>query len=217
MTSRRGLLVVIAGPSGVGKGTVHGRVRASLDDAVLSISATTRAPRAEEVDGVHYHFVDETRFQELIDTGQLLEWAEYDGHRYGTPRQPVVEATRAAQVVVLDIELQGALQVKEQDPDALLVFLLPPSFEELERRLRARGTEPDAAVQRRLARARTELAAADRFDVQVVNDDLDRCVDEVLAAIGRARGSALDTAVADAPAVPPGTAAPAGEAVPDAP
>jgi guanylate kinase len=192
-----GLLVVIAGPSGVGKGTVHARVRGSLDDAVLSISATTRGPRAGEVDGVHYHFVDETRFQELIDTGQLLEWAEYAGHRYGTPRQPVVEAIRAGQVVVLDIELQGALQVKEQDPDALLVFLLPPSFEELERRLRARGTEPDATIQRRLARARTELASAHRFDVEVVNDDLDRCVDEVLAAIGRARASDPGASAAD--------------------
>ncbi|MFO7961107.1 MAG: guanylate kinase [Nitriliruptoraceae bacterium] len=190
MTSRRGLLVVIAGPSGVGKGTVHARVRASLDDAVLSISATTRAPRAGEVDGVDYHFVDETRFQELIDTGQLLEWAEYAGHRYGTLRQPVVDAIRLGRVVVLDIELQGALQVKEQAPDALLVFLLPPSFGELEQRLRARGTESEAALQRRLARARTELASAHRFDVEVVNDDLDLCVDEVLAAIGRARRSA---------------------------
>ncbi|MFO7776958.1 MAG: guanylate kinase [Nitriliruptoraceae bacterium] len=192
MTSRHGLLVVIAGPSGVGKGTVHARVRASLADAVLSISATTRAPRAGEVDGVHYHFVDPARFQELIDTGQLLEWAEYAGHRYGTLRQPVVDAIRAGRVVVLDIELQGALQVKEQDPDALLVFLLPPSFEELEQRLRARGTESEATLQRRLARARTELASAHRFDVEVVNDDLDRCVDEVLAAIGRARRCAPD-------------------------
>ena len=164
---------------------------------MLSISATTRAPRAGEVDGVHYHFVEGSRFQELIDTGQLLEWAEYAGHRYGTPRQPVVDAIRAGQVVVLDIELQGALQVREQDPDALLVFLLPPSFEELERRLRARGTESDATVQRRLARARTELAAAHRFDVEVVNDDLDRCVDEVLAAIGRARESGSDAGELD--------------------
>jgi guanylate kinase len=197
VTTRRGLLVVIAGPSGVGKGTVHARVRGSLADAVLSISVTTRAPRTDEVDGVHYHFVDEARFQALIDTGQLLEWAEYAGHRYGTPQQPVVEAIRAGQVVVLDIELQGALQVKEQDPEALLVFLLPPSFEELERRLRARGTESDPTIQRRLARARTELASAHRFDVEVVNDDLDRCVDAVLEAIGRARGSDPDAPAAD--------------------
>lgn len=195
MTGRGGLLVVVAGPSGVGKGTVHARVRAALADAVLSISATTRRPRASEVDGVDYHFVDQQRFQELIDAGELLEWAEYAGHRYGTPRQPVVAATEAGKVVVLDIELEGALQVKQQDPDALLVFLLPPSFEELERRLRARGTESDVTVQQRLERARTELASADRFDVQVVNDDLDRCVEEVLQAIRQARDPAPPSAL----------------------
>lgn len=194
MTRDRGLLVVIAGPSGVGKGTVHARVRAALEDAVLSTSVTTRSPRAGEENGVDYHFVDERRFQDLIDTGQLLEWAEYAGHRYGTPRQPVAEAIGAGQVVVLDIELEGALQVKQQDPGALLVVLLPPSFEELERRLRARGTESDATVRQRLERARTEVASADRFDVQVVNDDLDRCVEEVLDVIRQARDPGSSTA-----------------------
>jgi len=194
VTRDRGLLVVIAGPSGVGKGTVHARVRAALEDAVLSTSVTTRSPRAGEENGVDYHFVDERRFQDLIDTGQLLEWAEYAGHRYGTPRQPVAEAIGAGQVVVLDIELEGALQVKQQDPGALLVVLLPPSFEELERRLRARGTESDATVRQRLERARTEVASADRFDVQVVNDDLDRCVEEVLDVIRQARDPGSSTA-----------------------
>ena len=187
MTGPRGLLVVIAGPSGVGKGTVHARVRALLPDAVLSVSATTRAPRPGEEAGVDYHYVTRERFQELIDSHALLEWAEYAGNRYGTPREPVAAAVAAGHVVVLDIELQGALQVKAQDPTALLVFLVPPSFEELERRLRARGTEEPAALQRRLARAREELAHADRFDVQVVNDNLDRCVAEVLAIIEQAR------------------------------
>lgn len=189
MTAPRGLLAVIAGPSGVGKGTVHARARVSLPESVLSVSVTTRAPRPGEVDGVDYHFVSPERFQELIDQDELLEWAEYAGERYGTPWAPVEEAVAAGRIVVLDIELQGALQVKEHDPAALLVFLVPPSFEELERRLRARGTEPEAALQRRLARAREELSAAHRFDVEVVNDDLDRCVEEVLAAIGRARTS----------------------------
>jgi guanylate kinase len=188
VTVGRGLLVVIAGPSGVGKGTVHARVRAALDGAVLSVSATTRPPRAGEVDGVDYHFVGHQRFQELIDSGALLEWATYAGYRYGTPRGPVETAVAAGSVVVLDIEVQGALQVKAHDPRALLVFLLPPSLEELERRLRGRGTESDEAVARRLARAREELTEADRFDVCVVNDDLDRCVGEVLDAIAAARG-----------------------------
>ena len=187
MTGPRGLLVVIAGPSGVGKGTVHARVRSLLPDAVLSVSATTRAPRPGEEAGVDYHYVTRERFQELIDSHALLEWAEYAGNRYGTPSEPVAAAVAAGHVVVLEIELQGALQVKAQDPTALLVFLVPPSFEELERRLRARGTEEPAALQRRLARAREELAHADRFDVQVVNDNLDRCVAEVLAIIEQAR------------------------------
>jgi len=184
---RRGLLVVIAGPSGVGKGTVHTRVRAALPESTLSISVTTRLPRPGEVDGVHYHFVDREQFDLLVGGNELYEWAEYAGHSYGTLRRSVRDAVAQGQVVVLDIELQGALQVKEQDPDALLIFLVPPSFEELERRLLGRGTENDAAVERRLQRACEELAEGDRFDVQVVNDDLERCVAEVLAAIEVAR------------------------------
>lgn len=190
MTTRRGLLVVIAGPSGVGKGTVHARLRQALADTELSVSATTRPPRPGERDGVDYHFVTAERFDELIATDALLEWAEYAGHRYGTPRVPVAAAVAAGRVVLLDIELQGALQVRDHDPDALLVFLLPPSFAELEHRLRSRGTESDAAVERRLARAREELAAAYRFDIEVVNDDLERCVEEVMAAVAAARNGA---------------------------
>jgi guanylate kinase len=183
----RGLLVVIAGPSGVGKGTVHARVRAALPDAVFSVSATTRPARPHEVDGVDYRFVDRPGFERLVADRQLLEWAEYAGHLYGTPRAAVEETVAAGKVVVLDIEVQGALQVREQDPDALLVFLTPPSFAELERRLRARGTESEDRLAERLAIARRELEARDAFDVVVVNDDLDRCVDEVLAAIEAAR------------------------------
>jgi guanylate kinase len=187
VTRKRGLLVVIAGPSGVGKGTVHTRVRDALPDSTLSISATTRLPRPGEVDDVDYRFVDREEFDQLVGNNELYEWAEYAGHSYGTPRRPAKEAVTRGQVVVLDIELQGALQIKEQDPDALLIFLVPPSFEELERRLRGRGTEDDAAVARRLERAREELAEGDRFDVRIVNDDLDRCVEEVLAVIEDAR------------------------------
>jgi guanylate kinase len=186
---RRGLLVVVAGPSGVGKGTVHGRVRAALDDAVLSVSVTTREPRAGERDGVDYHFVDRPTFETMAEDGDLLEWATYAGNLYGTPRLPVVAAIAEGKVVVLDIEVQGAVQIKERVPDALLVFLLPPSFEELEARLRGRGTEDEATIAQRLEVARREVADADRFDVQVVNDDLDRCVAEVLHHVEQARAS----------------------------
>ncbi|MFA9429132.1 guanylate kinase [Egicoccus sp. AB-alg2] len=183
----RGLLVVIAGPSGVGKGTVHGRVRAALPDSVLSVSVTTRPARPNEADGVDYHFVDRPRFEQMVADGELLEWAEYAGNLYGTPRRPAEAAVADGKVVVLDIEVQGALQVREQSTDALLVFLAPPSFAELERRLRTRGTEDDEAVDARLEVARRELAQRDLFDAVVVNDDLDRCVAEVLDAIAAAR------------------------------
>lgn len=187
MGERRGVLVVIAGPSGVGKGTVHAQVRQRIADAVLSVSVTTRPRRPGERDGVHYHFIDRAAFDDLKRGDALLEWAEYAGHLYGTPRQPAADAVAAGKVVLLDIELQGAMQVKRRAPDTLAIFLLPPSFEELERRLRARGTEDEAAITARLARAAEEMAARDRFDHQIVNDDLDQCVTEVVDAIARAR------------------------------
>jgi guanylate kinase len=183
----RGLLVVIAGPSGVGKGTVHTRVRSALPDSVLSVSATTRPARAHEREGVDYRFVDRASFEGMVARGDLLEWAEYAEHLYGTPRAPIEAAVADGRIVVLDIEVQGALQVRDQDPDALLVFLSPPSFDELERRLRSRGTEQEEDLARRLEIAHREVAERDRFDVVVVNDELDRCVDEVVAAIEHAR------------------------------
>ena len=182
-----GLLLVLAGPSGVGKGAVHTELRRRHADAVLSVSATTRAPRPGEVDGVHYRFVDRTTFEAMIAAGELLEWAEYAGNLYGTPQSTADEAIAAGQVLVLDIEVQGALQVREVRDDALLVFLLPPDRDELERRLRARGTEDEAAIARRLEVAERELAVADRFDVRIVNDRLDAAVDQLAAAIAGAR------------------------------
>jgi guanylate kinase len=160
-----GLLVVVAGPSGVGKGTVHAELRRRLPDAVLSVSATTRAPRPGEVDGEHYRFVDRPTFEAMVAAGDLLEWAEYAGNLYGTPRAPVAEAVGRGEVVLLDIEVQGAVQVKAADPDALLVFLLPPSFDVLEQRLRGRGTEDEATIARRLEVALDELAGAGAFDL----------------------------------------------------
>jgi guanylate kinase len=185
----RGLLVVVAGPSGVGKGSVHARLRQSLPDVSLSVSATTRAPRPGELDGADYHFVDRATFEAMAAGGRLLEWAEYAGNLYGTPKQPVEEAVADGRVVLLEIEVQGARQIKEQVPDALLVFLVPPSLEELERRLSGRGTEDDATVARRLEVAKRELAARDAFDHVVVNDDLERCVEEVRELIEVARAA----------------------------
>lgn len=187
MTDATGLVVVVAGPSGVGKGSVHRGVRDALPECALSVSVTTRAPRPGEIDGVDYRFVDRATFQEMIDGHDLLEWAEYAGNLYGTPRTPVVAEVAQGNVVVLDIEVQGAVQIKDSLPGALLVFLVPPSFEELERRLRGRGTEDDATVRRRLAVARQEIAEQDAFDVVVVNDDLDRCIAEVVHHIEMVR------------------------------
>jgi guanylate kinase len=184
-----GLLVVIAGPSGVGKGTVHSRVRAALgEDAVFSVSLTTRPPRPSERDGVEYHFVTRPAFEDAIAAGELLEWTEYAGNLYGTPVGPVDEAVARGHVVVLDFEAEGAFNVKALRPSTTLtIALVPPSMEELERRLRARGTEDPEVLARRLAVIEEQLPLWDRFDRIIVNDDLDTCVAEVLQAIEEVR------------------------------
>lgn len=180
MTRTRGLLVVLAGPSGVGKGTVLRCVLERLPGAELSVSATTRTPRPGEVDGRDYHFLSPRAFELLAAEGGFLEWAEYLGRRYGTPRAQVHDRVAAGAVVVLEIEVQGARQVRAQVPDAVLVFLAPPSLDELERRLRDRGTESDEQVARRLDTARRELRQRDAFDRVVVNDDVERACDEIV-------------------------------------
>lgn len=172
-------LVVLTGPSGVGKGTLLARLCAQYPDLFVSISATTRSPRSGEVNGVHYHFMTISDFEAGIAAGEFLEWAQYVGNFYGTPRQPVVERLSAGQSVVLEIEVEGALQVKKNFPAAMLVFILPPSMEALVTRLQGRGTDDLAAVEQRLAKAKQEIAVADQFDFRVVNDDLDRTVAEV--------------------------------------
>ena len=174
----RGRLVVLAGPSGVGKSSVVVRLRAELPELVFSVSATTREPRPGEVDGVDYHFVGDSGFDELVARGALLEWAEIHGglQRSGTPRQPVEDALAAGCPVLVEVDLQGARAVKSAMPEAVTVSLEPPSLEELARRLRGRGTESDAAFARRLDTARAELAARDEFDVAVVSDDLNAVV-----------------------------------------
>jgi len=183
----QGLVVVISGPSGVGKGSVHAGLHGLLGDIETSVSVTTRAPRPGEVDGVAYHFVDGAGFDAMVARGELLEWAEYAGNRYGTPRGPVDRIVEAGHVALLEVEVQGALQVRAARSDALLVFLVPPSFEELERRLRDRGTEDEATVQARLEVARSEMGARERFDHIVVNDDLARATAEVARLIDRSR------------------------------
>ncbi len=156
------------------------QVRRLAPDVWVSVSATTRAPRTGEADGDHYFFWSEPRFSEAVAAGGLLEWAEFAGSRYGTPREAVERHLAAGESVLLEIELQGARQVRAAMPDALLVFLRPPSFEELEGRLRGRGTEDPQAVADRLAHARVELAAAEEFHHVIVNDDVTRAAGELL-------------------------------------
>ncbi len=199
-TPGRGRLVVLAGPTAVGKGTVAGYIRQHHPDVLLSVSATTRGPRPGEVDGVHYYFVDDAEFDGLIARGELLEWAQvHNASRYGTPRPPVEAALASGRSVLLEIDLQGARQVRAAMPDAVLVFLQPPSWEELVRRLIGRGTETPEEQSRRLETARVELAAQDEFDELVVNDDVSRAAQEVVDLLavpsggGRPAGRARST------------------------
>jgi guanylate kinase len=174
-------LTVLSGPSGVGKGSVIAVLRRRHPHVWLSVSVTTRPPRAGEVDGVHYHFVDQAEFDRMIAAGDLLEHDAHLGASYGTPRRPVEEQLEAGVPVLLEIELMGARQVRAAMPQAQLVFLKPPDFDELARRLVGRGSEDPAQVQERLERARMELAAEGEFDVTVVNDDLEHAADRLVA------------------------------------
>ncbi|MGL5083291.1 MAG: guanylate kinase [Microcoleaceae cyanobacterium] len=170
---RPGQLIVITGPSGVGKGTLVRSLLQRHPELNLSISVTTRPPRPDEVEGQDYYFVDRDHFQHMIEQGQLLEWAEFAGNFYGTPWQSVQQRIAAGESIVLEIELEGARQVQQIFPQAQRIFIHPPSMAELERRLRERGKDSDEAIARRLQRAQEEIAAAGEFDVEVLNDDLD--------------------------------------------
>lgn len=178
---RRNQLVVLAGPTAVGKGTVSTYIRENYPDVLLSVSATTRAPRPGEVDGVNYYFVDDAEFDRMIGAGELLEHATvHNAYRYGTPRAPIEHALEQGRSVLLEIDLQGARQVRESMPEARLIFLLPPTWEELVRRLIGRGTEDAAEQKRRLATAKVELAAQDEFDYRVVNHTVADAAREVV-------------------------------------
>lgn len=179
---RSAKLFVLAGPTAVGKGTVAAAMREQHPEIYLSVSATTRTPRPGEVDGVHYHFVSVDEFDRLVADGQMLEWAVVHGvNRYGTPRGPVEAALAAGRPALLEIDLQGARQVRESMPEAVFVFLKPPSWEELVRRLVGRGTEDEEERERRLATAREELAAEAEFDVTIVNREVHAAVEELVA------------------------------------
>ena len=188
-----GRVVVLSGPSAVGKSTVVRCLRERIPNLHFSVSATTRAPRPGEVDGVDYHFVSPARFQELIDGGALLEWAEIHGglHRSGTLAEPVRTATASGHPVLIEVDLAGARAVKKAMPEAIAVFLAPPSWEDLEARLVGRGTETAEAIQRRLDTARIELAAQHDFDEVVVNSRLESaCAELVSLLVGTAPGPA---------------------------
>jgi guanylate kinase len=175
-------LTVLAGPTAVGKGSVSADIRAHHPEVWISVSATTRAPRPGEQDGVHYWFVSEAEFDEMISDGELLEWAVVHGQaRYGTPRLPVDEALTAGRLALLEIDLQGARQVRAAMPGALFCFLAPPSWEELVRRLVGRGTETQEERERRLATARLELAAEEEFDEVIVNTEIHAAAEELVA------------------------------------
>ena len=180
-SNRTGRLIVVAGPTAVGKGTVVSRVREMFPAAQFSVSATTRTPRPGEIDGVHYYFVSPHQFDVLVDTDQMLEWAVVHGeHRYGTPRQPIDDALNSGHSIIVEIDIQGARQVKKAMPSAVLVFLLPPSWDELVRRLTARGTESLEEQQRRLETAKAEIDAQSDFDITIVNDDVDAAAKAVI-------------------------------------
>lgn len=183
----KGTLFVVTGPSGAGKGTVLGKVFQQVDHLHFSVSATTRAPREGEVDGVNYHFMTKENFLSLVEQGRFLEYAQYVGNYYGTPMDPVEEKLEQGIDVLLEIEVQGALKVMEKCPDAVSVFIAPPSLEELGNRLRGRGTEAEETVAKRLETAAWECSQMDKYQYVVVNDLVDTAVDKMRAIILAAR------------------------------
>lgn len=181
--NQQGTLFVISGPSGAGKGTLVERVIAKDPDLQLSVSATTRPPREGEVDGVHYHFMTEDEFKKVIDEDGFLEWAQVHSNYYGTPVAAIRETLASGKSVILEIDVQGGFQVRESFPEAKLVFVQPPSIEELERRLRSRATDSEEVIVRRLANAEGEMRAARSYDVVITNDDLEKATNELATVL----------------------------------
>ena len=179
----RGKLIVVSGPSGAATSTVIARLMREDPDIVFSVSATTRPPREGEIDGKSYFFVTREKFQSMVENGELLEHAEYVGNCYGTPKAPVLASLKAGKSVLFDIEVQGAAQIKAQCPEAILIFVVPSDFSQIEKRLRARGTDSEEKIQGRLMQARRECERATNYDYVVLNDDPDRAADEMRSII----------------------------------
>ncbi|MBE9059036.1 guanylate kinase [Sphaerospermopsis sp. LEGE 08334] len=178
-----GKLIVLTGPSGVGKGTLMQKLLQLHPELYYSVSATTRSPRPGEINGQNYYFINRSQFEKLVAQGELLEWAEFAGNYYGTPRAAVLEQIQSGKLVILEIELEGARQIKASYPNALSIFILPPSFSELEKRIRGRGQDSQEAIARRLNRAQEEIEAAAEFDLQIVNDDFETALNQIEAVL----------------------------------
>lgn len=178
-----GKLIVLTGPSGVGKGTLMRSLLQRHPQLYYSVSVTTRSPRPGEINGKNYYFISRSKFEQLVAQGEFLEWAEFAGNYYGTPREAVLNQIQSGKLVVLEIELEGARQIRVSFPNALSIFILPPSFDELEKRIRGRGQDSQEAIARRLVRAKAEIEAADEFDIQIVNDDFEIALDAIEAAV----------------------------------
>lgn len=178
-----GKLIVLTGPSGVGKGTLMNEILQRYPELHYSVSATTRSPRPGEINGKNYYFISRNQFEELVTQGEFLEWAEFAGNCYGTLREAVLNHVQSGKLVVLEIELEGARQIRHNFPNSLSIFILPPSFPELEGRIRRRGQDSEEAINRRLQRAQEEMAAANEFDLQIINDDFEKALNEIEQAI----------------------------------
>ncbi len=195
MKNKRGSLIIWSGPSGSGKGTVLEKAKELCDNIKVSVSLTTRKPRPGDIDGVHYHFVDKDEFLRRIEAGEFLEYAQYVGNYYGTLEKSVEDMLKKGYDVVLEIEVVGAMKVKQKHPDCLMIFVYPPSMDELERRLRTRGTENEEEVAHRIAEAKRELGCASKYDYIIINDDASHAAEEMIEIIKKHKSEVMKDAV----------------------